>query len=159
MRDGDRRSGTTAGIGTPDTPDETTGAGSLRYPFRPVLALMVLVLLGLLATAGFKSYRDLDSAKGYERELLEKIAEAKDRIQALDGRIDSIRNDPAMLERLAREDLGLVHADDVVIVLPDSRRARPSVFRNASDLASQRRTGSDLASPHPGPPPAGASPP
>jgi len=37
----------------------------------------------------------------------------------LDDRIESIRNDPAMLERLAREDLGLVRAGDVVIVLPD----------------------------------------
>ncbi len=81
--------------------------------------MMVLTLLGLLATAGFKSYRDLDSAQGYERELLDEIAGAQERIRALDGRIDSIRNDPAMLERLAREDLGMVRAGDVVIVLPE----------------------------------------
>ena len=34
-------------------------------------------------------------------------------------RIDRIENDPAMLERLAREDLGLVREGDVVIVLPE----------------------------------------
>ncbi len=107
--------------GRSGTSGEATGA--LRHPFRSALAVMVVAVLGLLATAAFKSYRDLDSAKSYERELLDEIAGAKERIQTLDGRIDRIRNDPMMLERLAREDLGMVYEGDVVIVLPDSRWA------------------------------------
>ena len=133
MKDGDRTPGDTPGApgaaaeapsasgGPSPTPDEA--GGWRRSPFRPVLALMVLVLLGLLATAGFKSYRDLDAAKTYERQLIEEIAAAEERVRELDGRIDSIRHDPMTLERLAREDLGMVRAGDLVIVLPEPQPA------------------------------------
>ncbi len=112
---------TTAGAPgeTPRSPDKATDTP--RHPFRPVVALMVLVVLGLTATAGFKSYRDLDTARSYERELLAKIAKAKERVRVLDHRIDRIRNDPTMLETLAREDLGLARDGEVVIMLPDER--------------------------------------
>ena len=98
------------------TPEEPAKRG---YPFRTVLGAAILSLLGVLATAGVKSYRDLDAAKTYERELLEEIAETRERVRGLDHRIERIQNDPAMLERLAREDLGMVREGDVVIVLPD----------------------------------------
>ncbi len=104
---------------SPGAPDKATDTP--RHPFRPVVALMILIVLGLTATAGFKSYRDLDTARSYERELLAKIAGAKERVRVLDHRIDRIRNDPAMLERLAREDLGLARDGEVVIMLPDER--------------------------------------
>ncbi len=110
---------------TPDaaTPDELGRApgreAGRRYPFRPVLGLAVLAVLGLLATAGVKSYRDLAAARDHEQRLQREIAGANRRIQALYGHIDSIQHDPAVLERLAREDLGLVRDGDVVIVLPE----------------------------------------
>ncbi len=134
MKDADRKSGEITG-----PPGETAGTSSLRHPFRPVLVLIVLAILGLTGTAGFKSYRDLDAARDHERELLDKIAEAEERVRVLDDRIDRIRNDPAMLERLAREDLGMVHAGDVVIVLPDPRLARrtsPPAPRSGSSPAA-----------------------
>ncbi len=134
------RSGEGAGTpgATPGRPGDPAGAGSPRHPFRPVVAVMVLTVLGLTATAGFKSYRDLDAAKGYERQLQGEIAEAKERLRILDRRIDRIRNDPFMLERLAREDLGLARAGDVVIVLPDprlARRPKPSARRSGTPPA------------------------
>ncbi len=127
--------------GRPDAAAEAPGA--LRHPFRSVIALIVLAVLGLMSTAAFKSYRDLESAKNYERGLLEKIAGAKERIQALDNRIERIRHDPVMLERLAREDLGLVHDGDVVIVLPDlqkadSDNANPQNVRTSPSLAGSK---------------------
>lgn len=97
---------------------------------------MVLTVLGLLATAGFKSYRDLESAKNHERKLLEQIAAAEERVRLLDHRIERIRDDPAMLERLAREDLGLVKDGDVVIVLPDPRLSRRTNVEPALDTGS-----------------------
>lgn len=136
--------GTPGETSSPGGPGETAGAGS-RHPFRPVVAVIVLTVFGLTATAGFKSYRDLDAAMGYERQLLEEIAEAKERVRLLDRRIDRIRNDPAMLERLAREDLGLARAGDVVIVLPDPRltaRAKSST-RPAGPPASSPATPSE----------------
>ncbi len=88
-------------------------------PYRSFLVAAVLLVLGLLATAGVKSYSDLGVARAEERRLLQEIADAKARIRTLTERIDRIENDPAMLERLAREELGLVREGDVVIVLPE----------------------------------------
>jgi cell division protein FtsB len=51
--------------------------------------------------------------------LEQQIAETQQRIERLRDRIERIKNDPVTLERLAREDLGLVKPGDVVIVLPD----------------------------------------
>ena len=112
--------------GTPEeaetTPDVASGeATAPRHPLRPVVIMVVVALLCVLATAGFKSYRDLAAAKGYEQRLLDEIAETEDRLQELDRRIDRMRHDPVTLERLAREDLGMVRAGDVVIVLPEDK--------------------------------------
>ena len=71
--------------------------------FRPVLGATVLLVLALLAIAGLKSSRDLETARARER---------------LRVRIDRLRHDPGMLERLAREDLGMVRPGDVIIELP-----------------------------------------
>ena len=122
--------------GTPDeteaTPDETSNEpAARRHPLRPVVVVTVIALLGLLATAGFKSYRDLATARGYERQLLDEIRETEERLWTLDRRIDRIRHDPVTLERLAREDLGMVRAGDVVIVLPEEEAAEP--HRTESD--------------------------
>ena len=87
--------------------------------YRSFLAAAILLILGLLATAGVKSYSDLRLARAEERRLLGEIDAARQRIWALTERIDRIENDPAMLERLAREELGLVREGDVVIVLPE----------------------------------------
>lgn len=130
---------------TPDTPKGGSGAsaetpGALRHPFRSFIAIVVLAVLGLLSTAAFKSYRDLESNKNYEHELLEEIAGAKERIQALDHRIERIRHDPVMLERLAREDLGLVHVDDKVILLPEQERVAhwKNPVQNSGDNVTAR---------------------
>ncbi len=120
---------------TPGTSAETTGTPGTsvgRYPFRPVLGLAVLVTLGLLATAGVKSYRDLGAARDHEQKLRQEIAGANESIRALNGRIDGIENDPVVLERLAREDLGLVRAGDVVIVLPETPPESPEPPRPAA---------------------------
>ena len=110
---------------------------------------MVLAVLSLMSTAAFKSYRDLESAKNYERELLEKIAGAEQRIQALDNRIDRIRHDPVMLERLAREDLGLVRDGDVVIVLPDPQDADPQNAGPSPGLVESNSVEPTVAGPKP----------
>ncbi len=120
------------------SPDETLGtpASVRRYPFRPVLGLAVAASLGLLATAGVKSYRDLAATRDHEQKLMREIAGANERIRALHGRIESIQNDPAVLERLAREDLGLVREGDVVIVLPEPPPESPEPPPPAVDSPS-----------------------
>ena len=87
-------------------------------PFRSLLSALVVFLLLVLATAALKGWRDLDRARAREAELHEKIAGTEQRIESLRARIRDLKDDPATLERIAREDLGLVHPNDVVLVLP-----------------------------------------
>jgi cell division protein FtsB len=87
--------------------------------FRPVLGAAVVLFLALLAIAALKSYRDLASARAHEHRLETQIADTVARSERLRVRIDRLRHDPGMLERLAREDLGMVYPRDVIIELPD----------------------------------------
>jgi cell division protein FtsB len=91
--------------------------------FRPVLGATVLLVFALLAIAALKSNRDLQAARSHERLLKEKIAATRAESERLQVRIDRLRHDPGMLEKLAREDLGLVRPRDVVIELPDPKAA------------------------------------
>jgi cell division protein FtsB len=76
------------------------------------------VLLLAMALAGARSFRDLEAARARTGELSSEIAGAEARIVELERRIELLRDDPVTLERLAREELGLVHPEDVVVVLP-----------------------------------------
>jgi cell division protein FtsB len=97
--------------------------------FRPVLGATVLLVLALLAIAGLKSSRDLEAARARERLLEQRIAETRAQSERLRVRIDRLRHDPGMLERLAREDLGMVRPGDVVIELPVPGDAPPPMPR------------------------------
>ena len=87
-------------------------------PIRSVTVAAVLFLVVLLGTVGARSFQDLERARGRQAELQEKIEEAEIRIEALDRRIRRLRSDPLLVERLAREELGLAREGDVIFVLP-----------------------------------------
>jgi cell division protein FtsB len=108
--------------------------------FRPVLGATVLLVLAFLAIAALKSSRDLEAARARERLLEAGIAETRARSERLRVRIERLRHDPGMLERRAREDLGMVRPGDVIIELP-----------SADSPSAPLRTA--VAAPHlPGPP-------
>ena len=86
--------------------------------FRPILGAAVLLFVAVLAMAGTKSYRDLEAARLHQQQLETKVQQTRDEIARLRGRIERLRKDPGTLERLAREDLGMVKPGDVVIELP-----------------------------------------
>ena len=106
----------------PGTPRGPARADSSR----PVLLAAVLLFVLLLGAAGLKSYRDLTAARAHEQQLELRIDETRNGIDRLRGRIDRLRSDPATLERLAREELGLVRRQDVVIELPRDASTPPS---------------------------------
>ena len=114
--------------------------------FRPVLGAAVVLFLALLAIAALKSYRDLASARAHQHLLERQIHETVARSEWLRLRIDRLHHDPGMLERLAREDLGMVRPGDVIIELPEGAVA-PLASRASRPMAA------DLAGP-PAPPPA-----
>ena len=91
--------------------------------FRPVLGATVFLVFALLAIAALKSNRDLQAARSRERMLTEKIVATRVESERLKVRIDRLRHDPGMLERLAREDLGLVRPGDMIVELPEVQAA------------------------------------
>lgn len=94
--------------------------------FRPVLGAAVVLFLALLLVAGVKSWRDLESARSRERALTERIEALHQESERLRARIERLRHDPGTLERLAREELGMVRPGDVVFELPQSAPQRTS---------------------------------
>lgn len=99
---------------------EAPRAGRLRS----IVGAAVVLLLLLLSVAGVKSYRDLAAARSREKLLTERIHQTEESISTLEGEIGRLRDDPATLERLAREELGLVRPGDLVIVLPPGKTGK-----------------------------------
>jgi cell division protein FtsB len=87
-------------------------------PLRRLLLGAVVVVVALLAAASFKSYRDLAKARAREALVATRLSSTEERIAGLRRRVAALTSDPATLERLAREELGMVRPDDVVIILP-----------------------------------------
>ncbi len=94
-------------------------------PWRALLYAAGAIVLVALAGTGWKSYRDLAAARAREAILEERIRRTGARVEELRGRIERLRDDPVTLERLAREELGMVKPGDVVVVFPRERVAAP----------------------------------
>ena len=95
-----------------------TPAPARSDSFRPLLGLSVVLFVVVLGIAAWRSYHDLSAARQREKLLETRIQETRGRIETLHGRIERLRSDPGTLERLAREDLGMVRPGDTIIELP-----------------------------------------
>ena len=103
-------------------------ADSVRpRPLRSLLSALFVFLLLLLATAALKGWRDLERAREREATLAAQVALTEKKISDLRRRITNLKSDPATLDRIARDELGLVHPDDVVILLPAATPSPPSL--------------------------------
>lgn len=96
---------------------ESTRAGT-RSRIRSWILWGVLLGSAALSLAAVKSYGDLRAARGREQALSQRIDRTHEKIGELSDRIRRLRDDPTELERLARQELGLVKPGDVVILLP-----------------------------------------
>jgi len=77
-----------------------------------------LLFLTVLGIASIKSSHDLAAARQRKLTLETRIQATEGEIDHLRNRIERLKSDPGLLERLAREDLGMVRPGDVVIELP-----------------------------------------
>jgi cell division protein FtsB len=100
-----------------------------------VLGAAVLFFSVLLVFASVKSHRDLVAARDHRRDLERTIRETRERNEVLRGRIERLRRDPDTLEGLAREQLGMVRPNDLVIVLPQPAPATAPATAPARPLA------------------------
>ena len=99
---------------TDPTPDDAKSRGS-----RLLLGTFAVFLALLFVVAGLHSWRDLDISRSRSRQLEERIHATEQSIETLERGIERLQHDPRDLERAAREELGLVYPDEVVIVLPE----------------------------------------
>lgn len=95
-------------------------------PLRPLVAVAVGLLLALLAVAGLKTWRDLETVRAREVQLRQRIAATEREIATLEARIERLRNDPAALERAAREELHMRYPGEVEVVLPAEAEGAPA---------------------------------
>lgn len=77
-----------------------------------VLAVVVLLL------AAVQSYQDLRAAQRRSAELDQRIAVVEGEIARLQRASEAVRTDPETMERVARQQLGLVREGEVVLMLP-----------------------------------------
>jgi cell division protein FtsB len=92
-----------------------------RSPF--LLALAVIAVLVAVGAASLRSWRDLAEQRAHEAELAAAIVKTETKVRQLEERNRRLENDPVTLERLARQELGLVKPDDLVVVFPAATAA------------------------------------
>jgi len=108
------------------TPPQESAAAAAppreRSPF--LLALAVIAVLIAVGAASLRSWRDLAEQRAHEAEVAAAIVKTETRVRQLEERNRRLEKDAVTLERLARQELGLVKPDDLVVVFPPA--ARPS---------------------------------
>ena len=89
-----------------------------------ILPVGVLVVAVIGAPVMILSPQGLPRLRGLEKELTdveEENAEMRRQIEELRGRVARLRDDPVAVERIARDDLGLVRQSEVVFQFPARR--------------------------------------
>ena len=113
-------------------------------PFPRWLALVVGCFLLLLGLAALSSYRDLAAARDRRQALQGEIQQTRAENDELVQRIERLRNDPATLERFAREQYRMMRPDDLVIVIPEGPEEVPAI-----EVASEVEDASPAITPDP----------
>ena len=88
------------------------------------LPVAVLVMAVVGAPVMIFSPQGLPRLKGLEKELTDvgdENAELRREIEALRGRVSLLRDDPKQVERIARQNLGLVRQSEVVFQFQTKR--------------------------------------
>lgn len=86
-----------------------------------VLPVIVLITAAVGAPVMIFSPQGLPRLRGIERELADveqENAELRRQVDALRGRVTRLREDPAAVERIARDELGFVRQREVVFQFP-----------------------------------------
>ena len=99
---------------SPNKP-ETSDGGLASSLVVFVLFGVFIILIAFLGEYGIFAFQDLKQKK---QTLIEEIEMLKKKEQMLLQEIDALKNNPEYIEALARRELGLVRADEVIFFLP-----------------------------------------
>ena len=103
-----------------------------------ILAIAVIAALAVLALAANRAWQALEVVRAKKFELATKIADERHQVDVLRQRVDRLRRDPEALEAVAREELGWVRPEDLVVIFEREPKTPPVVY---APSASDRPTG------------------
>ena len=85
-------------------------------------ALLLVLLLGF-ALFGDKGVLRLVKAYHQKQELQAQVEQLQQENRRLQQEIEALKNDPQTIERLARQELGMVREDEIVYQFPPNKAA------------------------------------
>ena len=85
-------------------------------PLGLLVTSVVLVPVRMLDTQGLPRYRALKSELSHVQRDNERVARE---VAELTREVDALKADPAAIERIARDELGMVREDEVVFQFPE----------------------------------------
>ncbi|MFZ2448281.1 MAG: septum formation initiator family protein [Syntrophobacteraceae bacterium] len=104
------------------------GEGKLRIKGVYIVRLLVCCLLGLNALLLYAIFFSTNGLPGYSKqndqvkELEERILKLKQENQKLFEKIEAFKKDPALQEKLVRQELGWVKENEIIIEFPENKR-------------------------------------
>lgn len=93
-----------------------------------ILAIAVVAALAVLALAANRAWQALEVARAKKLELATKIATEQQQVEVLRQRVERLRRDPRALEAVAREQLGWVRPEDLVVIFEREPKTPPVVY-------------------------------
>lgn len=88
---------------------------SLKCAIFSVITGMAMVGLLVFGLFGEKGFTDLNRLKGELRRMNQQVDRLKQENLALYRYIDRLRNDPSFVENVARQELGMIGKDELII--------------------------------------------
>ena len=111
--------------GKPGRDDKAGGTRGLRKKASTLFSVIAVIALVVGSLFGDRGILQLLRQRQRTEELAREIEHLREENRMLAEQIQSLRRDPAAIERLAREELGLAQPGETVFVLKDAPREQP----------------------------------
>jgi cell division protein FtsB len=91
-------------------------AAAWMLPFGLLIVSIVGVPLGILDEQGLPRYRALKSELAEVKRINERLRRD---VEGLQREVQGLREDPSTIERIARDELGMIRDDEILFQFPD----------------------------------------
>ena len=86
------------------------------------LATMAIISLFFLIILGDNGFLDLNTLKKQRNTLVEENQKIQQEITSLSTEIDRVKNDPDYIEAVARQELGMIGKDEVILKFNEDKK-------------------------------------